>query len=450
MESLSSFIGVDGTNITLNSGRFLINLKPHDTRTGDVTKAIARISRAAEQVSGISLYLQPVQDLTIDDAVSRTQYQFSLEDANPEELAVWAPRLVDKLNSMPQFSQVSSDISAYGLTAYIDIDRDTAGRFGITPATIDNALYDSFGQRIVSTIFTNSNQYRVILETDPKLQASLDSLSSIYVPTSTSNSSVPGQVPLSVVAKVRESTAPLRIDHLGQFPSTAISFNLGPGASLGEAVDAIKQARQEIGMPISANIRLQGAALAFQKSLSNELLLILAAIVTVYIVLGVLYESFVHPITILSTLPSAGIGALLALMVAGDDLTVIAIIGIILLIGIVKKNAIMMIDFALDAQRVEHKSPREAIYQACLLRFRPILMTTMAAVLGALPLMLGTGVGSELRHPLGISIVGGLLVSQVLTLFTTPVIYLWFDRLQQRYFNVDAAVRDAEQGSPAE
>jgi multidrug efflux pump len=391
-----------------------------------------------------------VQDLTIDDAVSRTQYQFSIEDANPDELAVWAPRLVDKLNSMPQFSQVSSDISAYGLTAYIDIDRDTAGRFGITPATIDNALYDSFGQRIVSTIFTNSNQKRVILEADPRLQLSLDSLSSIYVPTSTSNSAVPGQVPLSAVAKVRESMAPLRIDHLGQFPSTAISFNLGPGASLGEAVDAIKQARDEIGMPISANIRLQGAALAFQKSLSNELLLILAAIVTVYIVLGVLYESFVHPITILSTLPSAGIGALLALIVAGDDLTVIAIIGIILLIGIVKKNAIMMIDFALDAQRTENKPPREAIYQACLLRFRPILMTTMAAVLGALPLMMGTGVGSELRHPLGISIVGGLLVSQVLTLFTTPVIYLWFDRLQQRFFNIDDAVRDAEQGSPAE
>jgi multidrug efflux pump len=450
VDSLSSFIGVDGTNITLNSGRFLISLKPHDQRTADVTKVIERISRAIESVPGISLYLLPVQDLTIDDAVSRTQYQFSLEDANPEELAAWAPRMVDKLNSMPQFAQVSSDIAAYGLMAYIDIDRDTAGRFGITPATIDNALYDSFGQRIVSTIFTNSNQYRVILETDPKLKASLDSLSSIYVPTSTSSSTVPGQVPLSAVVRVREGTAPLRIDHLGQFPSTGISFNLGPGASLGEAVDAIKQARQEIGMPISVNVRLQGAALAFQKSLSNELLLILAAIVTVYIVLGVLYESFVHPITILSTLPSAGIGALLALIVAGDDLTVIGIIGIILLIGIVKKNAIMMIDFALDAQRTENKPPREAIYQACLLRFRPILMTTMAAVLGALPLMMGTGVGSELRHPLGISIVGGLLVSQVLTLFTTPVIYLWFDRLQQRWFNMDDTVRDAEQGSPAE
>jgi multidrug efflux pump len=450
VESLSSFIGVDGTNITLNSGRFLINLKPHDMRTADVTKIIERITRATAAVSGISLYLLPVQDLTIDSAVSRTQYQFSLEDANPDELEVWAPRLVDKLNSMPQFSQVSSDIAAYGLTAYVDIDRDTAGRFGITPATIDNALYDSFGQRIVSTIFTNSNQYRVILEADPKLKASLDSFSAIYVPTSTSNAQVPGQVPLSVVAKIREGTAPLRIDHLGQFPATAISFNLGQGYSLGDAVEAIKQARAEIGLPISANIRLQGAALAFQRSLANELLLILAAIVTVYIVLGVLYESFVHPITILSTLPSAGIGALLALIVAGDDLTVIAIIGIILLIGIVKKNAIMMIDFALDAQRAEGRSPREAIYQACLLRFRPILMTTFAAVLGALPLMIGTGVGSELRHPLGISIVGGLLVSQVLTLFTTPVIYLWFDRLQQRWFNIDAVVRDAEQGSPAE
>jgi multidrug efflux pump len=450
VESLSSFIGVDGTNITLNSGRFLINLKPHDVRSADVTEIIARITRATQEVSGISLYLLPVQDLTIDSAVSRTQYQFSLEDANPQELTEWAPRLVDKLNSMPQFSQVSSDISAYGLTAYIDIDRDTAGRFGITPATIDNALYDSFGQRIVSTIFTNSNQYRVILETDPKLQASLDSFASIYIPTSTSSSAVPGQVPLSAVASIRETTAPLRIDHLGQFPSTAISFNLGQGYSLGDAVDAIKQARQEIGLPISANIRLQGAALAFQKSLSNELLLILAAIVTVYIVLGVLYESFVHPVTILSTLPSAGIGALLALMIAGEDLSVIAIIGIILLIGIVKKNAIMMIDFALDAQRNEGKPPQEAIYQACLLRFRPILMTTMAAVLGALPLMMGTGVGSELRHPLGVSIVGGLLLSQVLTLFTTPVIYLWFDRLQQRFFDMESVVRDAEQGRPAE
>jgi multidrug efflux pump len=449
VDNLSSFIGVDGTNITLNSGRFLISLKPHSTRTANVTDIIKRISGATEAVSGISLYLLPVQDLTIDDQVSRTEYQFSLEDVNPNELASWAPRLVDKLNTMPQFSQVSSDIAPYGLTTYVDIDRNTANRFGVTAATIDNALYDSFGQRFATTIFTNTNQYRVILETDPKLKASSNSLSSLYVPSSTSTTTVPGQVPLSVIAKVRQGTEPLRIDHLGQFPSTEISFNLGPGASLGEAVDAIKQAGQEIGLPLSVIVSLQGSALAFQKSLSNELLLILAAIVTVYIVLGVLYESFVHPLTILSTLPSAGIGALLALMAAGSDLTVIAIIGIVLLIGIVKKNAIMMIDFALDAERSRGLSSHEAIYEACLLRFRPILMTTMAAVLGALPLMLGTGVGSELRHPLGITIVGGLLVSQVLTLFTTPVIYLWFDRLQRRYFNF-GGMDNLEQGGPAE
>ena len=449
VDSLSSFIGVDGTNATLNSGRFLINLKPHGKRSSDIAKVIGRLETAVTSVAGVALYLQPVQDLTIDDAVSRSQYQFSLEDADAGELANWAPRLVQKLNGMPQFAQVSSDIAADGLMTYIDIDRNTANRFGITPATVDNALYDSFGQRIVTTVFTSSNQYRVILETDPVLKSSRQSLSAVYVPTATSTGVVPGQVPLSAIAHIREGTAPLRIDHLGQFPATAISFDLAPGASLGEAVDAIKQAGQEIGLPPSATVHLQGSALAFQKSLSNELFLILAAIVTVYIVLGVLYESFVHPVTILSTLPSAGIGALLALMVAGDDLTVIAIIGIVLLIGIVKKNAIMMIDFALDAQRTDHKPPREAIYQACLLRFRPILMTTMAAVLGALPLMLGTGVGSELRHPLGVSIVGGLLVSQVLTLFTTPVIYLWFDRVQQRYFNF-RGVNEQEEGNPAE
>jgi multidrug efflux pump len=449
VDSLSSFIGVDGTNATLNSGRFLINLKPHGKRSSDIAKVIGRLETAVTSVAGVALYLQPVQDLTIDDAVSRSQYQFSLEDADAGELANWAPRLVQKLNGMPQFAQVSSDIAADGLMTYIDIDRNTANRFGITPATVDNALYDSFGQRIVTTVFTSSNQYRVILETDPVLKSSRQSLSAVYVPTATSTGVVPGQVPLSAIAHIREGTAPLRIDHLGQFPATAVSFDLAPGASLGEAVDAIKQAGQEIGLPPSATVHLQGSALAFQKSLSNELFLILAAIVTVYIVLGVLYESFVHPITILSTLPSAGIGALLALMVAGDDLTVIAIIGIVLLIGIVKKNAIMMIDFALDAQRTDHMPPREAIYQACLLRFRPILMTTMAAVLGALPLMLGTGVGSELRHPLGVSIVGGLLVSQVLTLFTTPVIYLWFDRVQQRYFNF-RGVNEQEEGNPAE
>jgi multidrug efflux pump len=429
VESLSSFIGVDGTNTTLNSGRILINLKPYNQRKAGVATIMQRIKDSTASLTGITLYMQPVQDLTIEGTVSRTQYQFILQDADPAQLAEWAPKLVDKLNTLPQFADVSSDISAYGLSVFVQIDRDQAARFGITPATIDNALYDSYGQRIVSTIFTNSNQYRVILEADPSLQTSLDALQSIYLPSSVGGA----PVPLAVMAKMRTETAPLQVAHLGQFPAATISFNLAPGASLGEAVEAVKQAQIDIGQPLGVITSFQGAALAFQSSLSNQLFLILAAIVTVYIVLGVLYESFIHPITILSTLPSAGIGALLALIVAGDDLTIVAIIGIILLIGIVKKNAIMMIDFALDAERNEGKPPREAIYQACLLRFRPILMTTMAAVLGALPLMLGTGAGSELRHPLGISIVGGLLVSQLLTLFTTPVIYLWFDRLAVRF-----------------
>ncbi|HLL26254.1 MAG TPA: MdtB/MuxB family multidrug efflux RND transporter permease subunit [Xanthobacteraceae bacterium] len=428
VDSLSSFIGVDGTNMTLNSGRILINLKRHSQRTTDIVGVIRRLKDETSSVSGITLYMQPVQDLTIDDTVSRTQYQFILEDANPSELAEWVPRVVSKMQAMPQFADVATDLSAQGLSAYIEIDRDTAGRFGITPATIDNALYDAFGQRIISTIFTNTNQYRVIFEADPMLKSSLDSLSSIYLPSSTGS----GQVPLSAITKVHEETAPLQINHLGQFPAATVSFNLAPGYSLGEAVTAIKQAQDEIEVPASLITSFQGAAQAFQASLTNELFLILAAIVVVYIVLGVLYESFVHPLTILSTLPSAGIGALVALIIAGDDLTIIAIIGIILLIGIVKKNAIMMIDFALDEEREKGHAPRDAIFQACLLRFRPILMTTIAAVFGALPLMLGTGVGSELRHPLGISIVGGLLVSQVLTLFTTPVIYLWFDRLARR------------------
>jgi len=429
VESLSSFIGVDGTNTTLNSGRILINLRPHDERKSDISTIMQRIKEATAPLTGITLYMQPVQDLTIEGTVSRTQYQFILQDADPAQLAEWAPKLVDKLRTLPQFGEVASDISAQGLSVFVEIDRDQAARFGITPATIDNALYDSYGQRIVSTIFTNSNQYRVILEADPALQNSLQSLRDIYLPSSVGST----PVPLAVMAKMREETAPLQVSHLGQFPSATVSFNLAPGASLGEAVTAIKQAQIDIGQPLGVITSFQGAALAFQSSLSNQLFLILAAIVTVYIVLGVLYESFIHPVTILSTLPSAGIGALLALMMAGDDLTIVAIIGIILLIGIVKKNAIMMIDFALDAERNEGKSPREAIYQACLLRFRPIIMTTMAAVLGALPLMVGTGAGSELRHPLGISIVGGLLLSQLLTLFTTPVIYLWFDRLAIRF-----------------
>ncbi|HZP77886.1 MAG TPA: MdtB/MuxB family multidrug efflux RND transporter permease subunit [Pseudolabrys sp.] len=427
--NLSAFIGVDGTNTTLNSGRLLINLKPHDERNSTVSEIIDRLKDRAAAVPGIMLFMQPVQDLTIDSTVSRTQYLFALEDSNPDELAKWTPILVDKLNHMPQFADVTSDQEGQGLSLFLDIDRDTAARFGITVATIDNALYDSFGQRNVSTIFTHSNQRRVILEASPKYRASIDSLSSIHLPSSTGT----GQVPLSAIVKVHEQTAPLQIDHLGQFPAAMISFNLAPNVSLGAAVTAVNDARQQLGMPRSVIVAFQGATLAFQSSLTNELFLILAAIVAVYIVLGVLYESFIHPVTILSTLPSAGIGALLALMLAGDDITVIAIIGIILLIGIVKKNAIMMIDFALDAQRNEGLPPREAIFQACMLRFRPILMTTMAAVFGALPLMLGTGTGSELRHPLGISIVGGLLFSQLLTLFTTPVIYLWFERLSERF-----------------
>jgi multidrug efflux pump len=429
VESLSSFIGIDGTNTTLNSGRILINLKPHDERKSDISTVMQRLKNATSSLAATTLYMQPVQDLTIEGTVSKTQYQFILQDADPAQLGEWTPKLVDKLRTLPQFGEVASDISAQGLSVFVEIDRDQAARFGITPATIDNALYDSYGQRIVSTIFTNSNQYRVILEADPALQNSLQSLRDIYLPSSVGST----PVPLAVMAKMREETAPLQISHLGQFPSATISFNLAPTASLGEAVAAIKQAQLDIGQPLGVITSFQGAALAFQSSLSNQLFLILAAIVVVYIVLGVLYESFIHPITILSTLPSAGVGALLALMIGGHDLTIVAIIGIILLIGIVKKNAIMMIDFALDAERNEGRSPRDAIFQACLLRFRPIVMTTMAAMLGALPLMLGTGAGSELRHPLGISIVGGLLVSQLLTLFTTPVIYLWFDRLAVRF-----------------
>ncbi|MGB8840525.1 MAG: efflux RND transporter permease subunit, partial [Aliidongia sp.] len=430
VESVSSFIGIDGTNTTVNSGRILINLKPLEERSHAVSDVIRNLTRETAGIAGISLFMQPVQDLTIDATVSRAQYQFIVEDANPVELAQWVPKLLDKLATLPALEDVASDSQDHGLAAYITIDRDTAGRFGITPATVDNALYDSFGQRIVSTVFTQSNQYRVILQADPALQSTLDSLNSIYLPSSVSAS---GQVPLSSVAKVTETNVPLQVNHLGQFPATTISFNLAPNQSLGEAVTTIRAAEQSIGLPASVLTTFQGAALAFQASLNNEVLLIIAAIATMYIVLGVLYESFIHPITILSTLPSAGVGALLALMIAGSDLGVIGIIGIILLIGIVKKNAIMMIDFALQAERNEGKSPREAIFQACLLRFRPILMTTMAALLGALPLMLGTGVGSELRHPLGISIVGGLIVSQILTLFTTPVIYLGFDRLATRF-----------------
>ncbi len=420
--SLSSFIGVDGTNTTLNSGRFLINLKPKEDRDG-VSTVMDRLAQYAHTVPGITFYLQPVQDLTIDSVVSRAQYQFVLQAATASSLNQFVPKLLAELNKVGAIRNVSTSYLDNGLSAYLVVDRDTAARFGVTAATIDNALYDAFGQRQISTIFTQSNQYRVVLEADPRLQSSVASMNNIYLPTAGG-----GQVQLSAIAHVEQRPTPLEVDHLSQFPSATFSFDVSPGYSLGAAVDAIQQAESDAGTPPGITTQFEGSALAFQSALSNEVLLILAAIIVVYIVLGVLYESFIHPITILSTLPSAGVGALLALVVTGHDLNIVSIIGIILLIGIVKKNAIMMIDFALEAERNEGKTPEEAIHQAALLRFRPILMTTVAALFGALPLMLGSGMGSELRHPLGISIVGGLLVSQLLTLFTTPVIYIYFDK----------------------
>ncbi|TDT99593.1 multidrug efflux pump [Azorhizobium sp. AG788] len=427
VENVTSFIGADGTNTTLNSGRLQIALKPRDDRDMGVLDVIRELNARVANVRGISLYMQPVQDLTVDATVARGQYQFILSDTNPQELSQWVPKLVDALAARPELQDVSSNLLDKGLAVDITLDRDTAARFGITTATLDNALYDAFGQRIISTIFTQTNQYRVILEADPALQANLKSLENVHVP-----SSAGGQVPLSAIATITERTAPLQIAHLSQFPAVTVSFNLAPGVALGEAVEIVKEVERSIGLPASITTAFQGAALAFQGALSNQLLLILAALVTVYVVLGVLYESYIHPITILSTLPSASVGALLALMATGGELDVIGIIGIILLIGIVKKNAIMMIDFALDAERNQGMAPEEAIYQACLLRFRPILMTTMAAILGALPLVLGQGAGSELRSPLGICIIGGLVASQILTLFTTPVIYLMFERAARR------------------
>ena len=424
VESLTSFVGVDGTNASLNSARLQIHLKPLDERDDRIQPVIVRLQQAVANVPGVALYLQPTQDLTIDTQVSRTQYQFTLQANSLEALSTWVPALMDKLATLPALSDVSSDWQDQGLVAYVNVDRDSASRLGISMSEVDNALYNAFGQRLISTIYTQANQYRVVLEHDTHATPGLSGLDTIRL-----TSADGGVVPLSAIAKVEQRHGPMSINHLDQFPSTTISFNVTEGYSLEQAVNAILDAEKTLAFPADITTSFQGSTLAFQAALGNTIWLILASVVAMYIVLGVLYESFIHPITILSTLPTAGVGALLALMLAGSELDVIAIIGIILLIGIVKKNAIMMIDFALAAEREQGLSPYEAIYQACLLRFRPILMTTLAALLGALPLMLSTGVGAELRRPLGIGMVGGLLVSQVLTLFTTPVIYLLFDRL---------------------
>ena len=428
VQSLSTFIGVDGTNTTLNSGRVLINLKPLGERRLSASDIIRRLQPEVAKLQGITVFMQPVQDLTVESRLSRTQYQYSLEDPDLDELNSWTPKLVDALSMIPELRDVSSDQQDKGMKALVNIDRYTASRLGIATQLIDDTLYDAFGQRQVSTIFTQLNQYRVVLEVKPEFKQNPSKLEHLYV-----RGAGGGQVPLSAITRTSETTGPLIISHQGQFPATNLSFNLAPGASLGDAVNAIESATQKVGMPASIKGSFQGTAQAFRSSLANEPILILAALITVYIVLGVLYESYIHPITILSTLPSAGVGALLALIICGTEFSVIALIGVILLIGIVKKNGIMMVDFALDAERREGKSPVDAIYQACLLRFRPIMMTTMAALLAAVPLALGGGVGSELRRPMGISIIGGLIFSQVLTLYTTPVIYLWFDRLARRF-----------------
>ena len=466
VESLSSFIGIDGTNTTINSGRIQINLKPWRTldlspgrvwrwlcrekdatlysgsRETPVSDLIRRLQPALAQVEGITLFMQPVQDLTVEDRVSRTQFQYTLEDADPKELGVWVPRLLEKLRARPELSDVASDQQDAGLETRLVIDRDTASRLGVTAQMIDDLLYDSFGQRQVSIMFTQLNQYHVVLELQTPFRRQPRNLDELYLQTVTGT-----QIPLSVLTRREESTTPLAINHQGQSPVVTLSFNLTPGASLGDAVRVVEEAKQELGLPASIQAQFQGTAQAFQGSLANESFLILAALITVYIVLGVLYESYIHPVTILSTLPSAGVGALLALLLCGTDFNVIALIGIILLIGIVKKNGIMMVDFALSAERQDGMPPREAIYQACLLRFRPIMMTTMAALLSGLPLALGAGVGAELRRPLGIAMVGGLIFSQALTLYTTPVIYLAFDRLAKR-FRRTAAHPQADLGAP--
>ncbi|GAB1235328.1 multidrug efflux RND transporter permease subunit [Ferrigenium sp. UT5] len=430
VQSLSSFIGVDGNNPTLNSGRFLINLKPLAQRDARADEVMRRLQTELASIDGIELFMQPVQDLTVEDQISRTQFQLSLESADTGLLREWLPRLMQRLRDEPRLADVASDQQEGGLQAHVDMDRARASRLGVTPQAVDDALYSAFGQRQVATLFTPTRQQSVIIEVAPEFRRSLADLDNIYIGASNgSTASPPMQIPLASIAQISERTAPLLLTRIGQFPAAMISFNLAPGVSLGEAVDVIERARHEIGLPPAVELKFKGSALAFRASLTSQLALILAAIITVYIVLGVLYESYIHPLTILSTLPSAGVGALLALMLAGNDLNVISVIGIILLIGIVMKNAIMMIDFALDAQREQGMPPRAAIFQACLLRFRPILMTTLAALLAALPLMFSWGMGSELRHPLGITLVGGLIVSQMLTLFTTPVVYLAFDRL---------------------
>ncbi|HDS1814387.1 TPA: MdtB/MuxB family multidrug efflux RND transporter permease subunit [Pseudomonas putida] len=428
VQSLSSYIGVDGDNATLNSGRLLINLKPHGERDATASEVISRLQPQLDRLVGIRLFMQPVQDLSIEDRVSRTQYQFSLSSPDADLLAQWSGKLVQALQQRAELADVASDLQDKGLQVYLVIDRDMASRLGISVSQITNALYDAFGQRQISTIYTQASQYRVVLQSKDASVIGPQALESIHVKATDG-----GQVRLSALARIEQRQAQLAISHIGQFPAVTLSFNLAHGASLGEAVQVIEQVQKDIGMPLGVQTRFQGAAEAFQASLSSTLLLILAAVVTMYIVLGVLYESYIHPVTILSTLPSAAVGALLALLISGNDLGMIAIIGIILLIGIVKKNAIMMIDFALEAERHQGMSPRDAIYQAALLRFRPILMTTLAALFGAVPLMLATGSGAELRQPLGLVMVGGLLVSQVLTLFTTPVIYLYFDRLARRW-----------------
>jgi multidrug efflux pump len=498
VESLSSFIGIDGTNTTLNSGRILINLKPLDQRGINATAVIRRLQGELAKVDGITLYMQPVQDLSVEDRVSRTQYQYTLEDPDQNELNLYTTRLMEKLSQIPEIQDVATDQQTSGLSAALVIDRITASRMGITPTSIDQTLYDGFGQRQVSTLYTQLNQYHVILETLPEFQRTPSKLQDIYVrsalastslTTSSGNNNIitsstaagssgggsspspsasrsgaatgstnptavttpnGAAVPLSTFTHFEQRSAPLSVNHQGQFPVVTISFNLAPGASLGEATEAITAAQKSLNMPLSVQAAFQGTAASFQISLSNEPILILAALITVYIVLGVLYESYIHPITILSTLPSAGVGAILALIICGQELSIVALIGIILLIGIVKKNGIMMIDFALEAERKHGKSSEDAIYEACLLRFRPIMMTTMAALLGGLPLALGNGIGSELRRPLGIAMVGGLLLSQVLTLYTTPVIYIFFDNLAKRLATYRASGNENPESVPAD